>query len=182
MPAVAATARILLECCERRPAPFRVAVGFTVIVASPSRSTEGDASLPEVGQQRKRIHVRLADDEPVGHVDDRGSGGKAERAGAGLRVRHPDRHVERRGPVVHLVQERAQVAGEVLERAARRYHVDEAVRRRAQLGVARRELHRLVVQRLHRVAGGRLKRIASSRPMSMISCSSMAVDETIRRL
>ena len=123
-----------LECCERRPAPFRVAVGFLHRDRRLPEQVDGggDASLPEVGQQRKRILGRLPDDEPVGHVTDCGSGGKAERAGAGLRVRHPDRHVERRGPVVHLVQERSG-GGRGPRRAARRYHVDEAEQRRAQL-------------------------------------------------
>ena len=88
-----------------------------------------------------------------------GGGGEPERPRAGLRVGHPHRRVERRRPLVDLVEERAQVTGEVVERAARRHHVDEAEQRRAQLGVARGELHRLVVQRLDRVAGGGRERI-----------------------
>ena len=52
-----------------------------------------------------------------------------------------------------LVQEAGQVPREVVERAARRHHVDEPEQRRAQLAVAGGELHRAGVERAHRVAG-----------------------------
>jgi hypothetical protein len=61
--------------------------------------------------------------------------------------------------LVDLVQQRAQVAGEIVEGSARGHDVDEPEERRAQLGVAGREVQARVVERLQRVAGVGGKRL-----------------------
>ena len=62
----------------------------------------------------------------------------------GLGAGHAHRRLDRRRALVHLLQVVGQVAGEVVERAAGRRHVHEAEQRRAQLGVLRGQLHRLL--------------------------------------
>ena len=58
----------------------------------------------------------------------------------------------------------AEVAGEVVERPARGRHVDEPEERRAQLGVARGQLHRALVDGLERVPRARGKRVRELAP------------------
>ena len=62
------------------------------------------------------------------------------------------------GRVRYLAQELAQVAGEVVERAARRGDVDEPEQGGFELLVGRGEVHRPGVERPQRVAGARGKR------------------------
>jgi hypothetical protein len=56
------------------------------------------------------------------------------------------------------------VAREVVHVAAGRHDVDEAEQRRLELRVARREIHRLVVERLQRAQGGRRQRVRQPLP------------------
>jgi hypothetical protein len=71
---------------------------------------------------------------------------------------------------VDLTQKRAQVAREVVERAARRHHVHEPEERGAQLGVPRGEVHRLVVDRPERVACLAWQRRSELEPDAMDLC------------
>ena len=108
--------------------------------------------LPQVLEHAGGLARGLADDEAVGHVLDAGRGGGAERLAPGPRLRHAHRDLQRRRAVVDLVEEAAEVAREVVERAAGGDDVDEAEQGRAEVGVLRGEVHRLVVDRLQRVA------------------------------
>ena len=93
------------------------------------------------------------------HVTDTGDGGQAERPSARLGARHPHRRIERGRPLVDLVEQRGEVAGEGVERSARRDDVDEPEERRPELGVARSEIDRLVVDRPDRMVGVRRERL-----------------------
>jgi hypothetical protein len=108
--------------------------------------------LPEVLEHARRLARGLADDEAVRHVLHAGRRGGAERLAPGPGLRHPHRDLQRRRAVVDLVEEAAEVAREVVERAAGGDDVDEAEQRRPEVGVLRGEVHRLVVDRLQRVA------------------------------
>ena len=66
----------------------------------------------------QRCGGRLPDDEAVRHVPDAGGDRHPERAPPRPGARHAHRRVDRQGPVVHLGEVAAQVAGEVVERAA----------------------------------------------------------------
>ena len=72
-----------------------------------------------------------------------------------LAVAHLHRDADGRGRRLDLGQEARQVACQVVEVAAGRHDVDEAEQRGLELGVARGEVHRLVVERLQRAARGR---------------------------
>ena len=101
----------------------------------------GHAAVPQVAQHAEGRRRRLADDEPVGHVPHSGGRGGAERGPAGLDVGHPHRGGQRRRCVGNLAQVLAQVAGEVVERAAGRRDVDEPEQGGAQLPVPRGQVH-----------------------------------------
>ena len=118
-----------------------------------------DAVLPELAQRAERRLRALADDEAVRHVLDAGGGRGAQRGAAGARVAHPHRDRDRRRRRLDLAEEAGQVAREVVERAAGRDDVDEAEQRGLELGVLRRELHRLLVGGLERVARRRGQRV-----------------------
>ena len=115
----------------------------------------GDAVLPQVAQHAERGLRVLADDEAVRHPPHAGGGRGAERRAAGLRAAHPHRHADRRGRLLDLAEEAGEVAREVVERPAGGHDVDEPEQRRLELGVLRREVHRLLVDRLQRVARDR---------------------------
>ena len=93
------------------------------------------------------------------HVLDPGRGGRAEGGATGARVGHLDRGEHRRRAVGQLVEKARQMAREVVHRAARRHHVDEAKERRTDLEVGGGELHRARIERLHRVPRRRRERI-----------------------
>ena len=161
LPAAPASRRSLVERAQRVGAALRVAVRLLDRDRRLAEQVERgrDAVLPELAQHPQRVARRLADDEAMGHVTDAGGGRQPERPRSRLRVRHSHRRVERRRALVHLAQERAQVTGEILQRAAGRHDVDEPKQRRAKLGVSRGELHRLLVQRLDRMASRRRERV-----------------------
>ena len=118
----------------------------------------GDPVAPQLAQRPERRLRRLADDEPVGHVLDPGRRRRAERRPSRARVAHPQRDRDRRRGRLDLAEEAGQVPREVVERPARRHHVDEPEQRRLELRVLRRQLHRLVVRRLQRAPHPRRQR------------------------
>ena len=148
--------RLAGDLLERVGAAPGVAVGLGLGDRRLSEQVDGarHAALPQPAEHPERGRRGLADDEPVGHVLDAAGGGGAERGPARLRVRDPHRRRDRRRGVRNLLEEAGQMAREVVERAARRDDVDEPEQRRAQLAVARGELHRPRVERPHRMARG----------------------------
>ena len=142
------------EPVERLAAARGVAVGLGARDRRLAEQVDarGDAVLPELLEHAGRLARRLADDEAVGHVLDARRGGRAQGLAPGPRLRHAHRDLQRRRAVVDLLEEPAEVAREVVERAARGDDVDEAEQGCAQVGVLRGEVHRLVVHRLQRVA------------------------------
>ena len=142
------------EPVERLAAARGVAVGLGARDRRLAEQVDarGDAVLPQLLEHAGGLARRLADDEAVGHVLDARRGGGAERLAPGPRLRHAHRDLQRRRAVVDLVEEAAEVAREVVERAAGGDDVDEAEQGGAQVGVLRGEVHRLVVDRLQRVA------------------------------
>jgi len=71
----------------------------------------------------------------VRHVAHAGGRRGTERLAPGARVRHAHRDLERRRAVADIVEERREMACEVVERAASRDDVDEPEQRRSQLRV-----------------------------------------------
>ena len=142
------------EAVERLAAARGVAVGLGGGDGRLAEQVDGrrHALAPEVLEHAGGLARRLADDEAVGHVLDAGGRGGAQRRAPGLGLRHAHRDLQRRRAVADLLQEAAEVAREVVERAAGGDDVDEAEQGGPQLGVLRGEVHRLVVDRPQRIA------------------------------
>ena len=152
--------RLRRDPLERLGAARRVPVGLGF---GDGRLTEqvdraGDPVVPQAAQHAGGRGRRLADDEPVRHVLDAGRRRGAERGASGAHVGDAHRRRDRRGSVGELLEEAAEVARHVVERPARRDHVDEPKQRRSELAVARRQVHRPGVERAHRVPGRRWDR------------------------
>jgi hypothetical protein len=148
-------AGLVYEGLERLGAAPRVAVGLRLGHGRLTEQVERGSNprLPELPQRRQRVAGRLADDEAMGHVLDPHRGGRAECSPARLGVGGAHRRRDRWGSLAHLLQVLAQVTGELVERAAGGGDVDEPEKRRAQLAVLARELHRPLVEGTNGVAG-----------------------------
>ena len=142
------------ELVERGRAACRVAVGLGRGHRRLAEQVDGrgDAVAPQRAQHAARGVRGLADDEAVRHPLDAGRGRRAERRAPGARGSHAHRDLDRRRRIVDVVEERRQMAREVVERAAGGHDVDEAKQRGAQLLVLGGELHRAVVERAQRSA------------------------------
>lgn len=82
-----------------------------------------------------------------------GGGCRSERGAAGGRgAGHPHRRAQRLWLVVDIAEKADQVGGEIVRRAAGGGDVNEAKQGRSKLVVARREIHRALVERPDRMA------------------------------
>ena len=149
------------ELLDRVQAALGVAIGLGLGDGGLAEQVHraGHAALPQLAQRPEGGGGGLADDEAMGQVAHPAGGRRPQRGAPRARARHPHGHRQRRGRLGHLLQVADEVAGEIVQRAARRHHVDEAKQRRPQLAVAGGHLHGARVEGLERLArGGRERR------------------------
>jgi hypothetical protein len=115
----------------------------------------GYAFAPHRPQVAGGIGRGVAHDEAVRHVPHAGGRRGAQRGSPRARLAHAHGGPQGRRLLVDRLEVAGQVAGQLIQRPARRGHVHEPEQGRAELRVLGRQLHRLVVERTHRIARAR---------------------------
>lgn len=126
----------------------------------------GHRALPQLAQHRLGVAGIAANDEAMGHMPDAGCGGCAEYRATRPCVGDAHGRLQRHVALLELSEETHEVLGQVVERAAGRYDVDEAKQRGPEFLVARRQLHGPIVEHVERPAcraGKRLEETAADR-------------------